>query len=107
LAWVAERADLVELSAVLLGADPGSQLMRRDVEAAVERVRSAGHRVPLIEQLLRDRGRVSFTSTRDGPDITSAAPLLQDLAAAFGALRSWLNIAGPIRHQIADDITGV
>src|SRR6266536_2566039 len=54
LSWVATRADLVELSAVLVGADPGPQQVRDDLEAAVERVRtSTGRRLPLVEQMIR------------------------------------------------------
>jgi hypothetical protein len=106
LTWVAERTDLVEVSAVLLGADPGSQLMRRDVEAALERCRGAGRKLPHIERLLTNHGRVSVTTTaRDEPDVMSAVPVLRDLDRALGALRAWLDAAGAIRHDVMDSVT--
>src|SRR3989454_1103458 len=69
LSWVAEHTDLIELSAVMLGADTGAQMMRRDVEAALERCRTAGRRLPNVEQLLVRAAplAVSFSTTaRDG-----------------------------------------
>src|SRR5207247_10601125 len=54
LCWVCERADLVELSAVLLGADAGAQMVRGGVVEAFERCRSQGIRLPAVERLLRE-----------------------------------------------------
>ncbi len=53
LLWVCERADLVELSAVLLGADAGAQMVRSDVLEAVERCRAQNIELPEIERLIR------------------------------------------------------
>jgi hypothetical protein len=53
LHWVCERADLVELSAVMLGADSGAQMIRGDVVEAFERCRSKNIALPAIEKLVR------------------------------------------------------
>ena len=56
LHWVCEHAELVELSAVLLGADAGAQMVRGDVVAAFERCCQRGLRtqLPDIERLVRE-----------------------------------------------------
>jgi hypothetical protein len=54
LYWVCERADLVELSAVLLGADAGAQMLRGDVLEAFERCRAQRIDLPEIERLIRE-----------------------------------------------------
>jgi hypothetical protein len=54
--WVATRVDQLELSAVLIGADPGAQQVRREVLEAFERVRAGGgHQLPRIEKLIREK----------------------------------------------------
>ncbi len=52
LYWIATRADLIELSSVLFGADPGAQMIRADLEMAFERCRSAGTALPHIEKFM-------------------------------------------------------
>jgi hypothetical protein len=55
LLWVCELADLVELSAVLLGADAGAQMVRGEVEAALERCRAKRIALPEVERFIRER----------------------------------------------------
>lgn len=56
--WVATRVDQLELSAVVLGADPGAQHfrgVREKVVAAFERVRAGGgNQLPYLETLIRE-----------------------------------------------------
>lgn len=54
--WVCTYAEQLELSAVLLGADSGAQIMRGKVVEAFERVRAngAGKALPAFEQYLRE-----------------------------------------------------
>ena len=52
LYWIATRADLIELSSVLFGADPGAQMIRADLEMAFERCRNAGTALPHIEKFM-------------------------------------------------------
>jgi len=52
LMWVATRADLIEISSVLFGADPGAQMIRTDLEAAFERCRAEGAALPMVEKFM-------------------------------------------------------
>jgi len=65
LYWVCERADLVELSAVLLGADAGAQMLRGDVLEAFERCRAQRIDLPEIERLIRESRPRSVISRPD------------------------------------------
>lgn len=56
LYWVCTRADLMEVSAVMLGADSGAQIVRGAVMDAFERVRST-HQLPQLEAFVRKFGK--------------------------------------------------
>lgn len=96
LAWVATRADLVEVSAVMLGADPGAQLVRAGVEQAVARCRGKGLCLPNVERFLRNPGAL---------DVMGATDALDALRATLAGLEGWQEAVGPIRQQLADNLT--
>jgi len=52
LQWVAERVELMELSSVILGADPMALSLRNDVQSAYKRCRDMGHSLDTLEDLM-------------------------------------------------------
>ena len=105
LQWVATRCDLVEISAVLLGADPGAQIIRSHAEEAFERVRSQGRRLPLLERFFsHPRTRVPVSRGEVLPDLLSAADTLDAATTVASGLSEWATAAAPLREQLADHL---
>ena len=96
LSWVATRADLVEVSAVLLGADAGAQIVRSNVLEAVERCVRRGRALPRLTSLIRGEAL---------PDLLSVADTLDAATTAATGLSAWAAAAAPLRQQLADHIT--
>ena len=63
LSWVGIRTDLLELSSVILGADPGALALRGRVEEAVARCRSKGIDLPSITRAMESGPDNSSTNS--------------------------------------------
>lgn len=103
LTWVAESVTLLEISSVVLPADPGVGVLP-SVEAAFERCRSAGHRLPELEKLfVRRRGRI-VTSRAETvpPEPMAAADAIDLIRKTVGEYKHWVALAGSIRQRLAD-----
>lgn len=104
--WVAERADLIELSAVLLGADQGpnmaggAQLMRE----AFARCRSAGHELKEVPKLIDRIEGMTRERQDDEAAMTDSLGLLQQAIDAFD---TWLMGAGDIREALGDAVANL
>ena len=108
LFWVAERADLVELSAVLLGADSGAQMVRGDVLDAFERCRGKGLVLPSIERMIHgQRPRMISVNRTARTDTLTANDALDSAHEMTEALKAWVNLSAPMRQQLADVVTAL
>jgi hypothetical protein len=109
LAWICTRADLIEVSAVLLGADPGAQVVRQGVVEAFERVRSAGHRLPELERFIRAHQprRVAMGRAAQEPDPTASASALDGATAAVTMLGDLHDAAAAPRQSLSDAVTAL
>ncbi|HKO16719.1 MAG TPA: hypothetical protein VJU87_10790 [Gemmatimonadaceae bacterium] len=107
--WIATRAEQLELSAVILGADPGAMelagagvdsSMNPRVMAAFARARAAGRRLPLLEKRIVETVR----RRRRGIDSSAAQSVVADLSTSMDALDALLAAIGTVRQQIVDNV---
>jgi len=102
LTWVCTRADLVEISAVLLGADSGAQIIRPEALRAFERVR-AQHPVPELEVFVR-----AHQPREAAPDPVAAADFVEQMIQGVTALAESNNDRDTVAHQaIVESLTGL
>jgi len=110
LAWVCEYAELVELSAVLLGADAGAQVVRGDVVAAFERCCQRGLRtqLPDIERLVRGRRTTTVAVGRaESVDINAAAESLAIAKTSVDTIEALHRAIDYPREELMNAITEV
>lgn len=102
LNWVAVRVDLVELSAILLGADQGPNMTggAQLIRAAFDRCRSAGHTMKAVPALV---DKIE-TMRQDEAALTDSLGLLQQ---AIDALDAWLQGSGDIREALGDAVANL
>jgi hypothetical protein len=109
LYWICERADLMELSSVLMGADYGAQQLRSNVVEAFERVR-AKHPLPELEKFVRasQRQRGSRPARAAVPDLVSTAECVEQMTQGVASLSQSNNDRDTIAHQmIVESLTGL
>jgi hypothetical protein len=89
--WIATKVSLLELSAVLLGADDGAQITRARTRAAREKLKLAGHNIVALEEWVTRRAAERAVMAELGeneaiaatPETVAASPaLISDEMAA-------------------------
>lgn len=124
LTWVVTYAELVEVSAVLVGADPSALAMRADTDKAIQRCRNRGLELPEIEGLLRkiDEGPQGTLELEGGTvpkkrtiepdnqaadaareiDAVAVGDALEGLKRGVDALDMWLRTGTDLRVAIME-----
>lgn len=82
LSWVATRADLLEISSVIVGADPGALALRGRVGEAMALCRSKGIELPKIDEILkRNEDKPPPASDKIRDDATQIDQATESLSA--------------------------
>lgn len=104
--WIATRVDLVELSAVLLGADQGPNMAggAQLIRAAFERCRAEGHAMREVPALIDRIEGMRQKRQEDEAALTDSLGLLQQAIDAFDA---WLQGSGDIREALGDAVANL
>lgn len=99
LLWVVERADLIEISAVMVGADSGAQVLRSEIAEGLATCRAAGKPLKLLESLSKREG--------GGVDAPAVMDAVNAIREALTRLDMWIDAGAPVRTELAEGLATI
>jgi hypothetical protein len=107
--WIGLRADMMELSAVVYGADPGAQQKpRAAVLAAMEACRAKGVDMVPLEAWLAENVPANVPARAErGADAPAVQDALQMVERAMQGFDAWLDAGQQLRDSLNEGMTSI